>query len=77
MSGPNPDGIIQALISAAVKLKLRSYIRASFFLAWAIPIASTGRNLPSPYDQVFFTAGTVLAVAGVVALLAVHLTDKA
>ena len=75
-SEPNPNNTMQALISAAVKLKLRPQIRASFFLGWAIPIAITGRVLPSPYDLAFFSAGAVLALLGVVVLLAVQLIGK-
>jgi hypothetical protein len=72
----NPNSIIQALISAAVKLKLRRQIKASFFLAWAIPIALTGRALPGPYDQLFFSVGAALAMLGVLVLLVVQFTDK-
>jgi len=67
---------MQALINAAVKLKLRSQIRASFFLGWAIPIALTGKALPWPYDQAFYSAGTVLAILGVCVLLAVQFIGK-
>lgn len=72
----NPNRIIQALISAAVKLKLRRQIKASFFLGWAIPIALTGRALPRPYDQLFFSAGAALAMLGVLVLLVMQFTDK-
>jgi hypothetical protein len=68
---------MQALFNAAVKLKLRSQIRASFFLAWAVPIGLTGLALPSPYNQLFFGAGAALAVLGVLVLLAVQFTDEA
>lgn len=71
----NIDRIIEALISASVKLKLRPQIRASFFLGWALPIALTGRALPWPYDQAFFAAGSSLAVLGVLVLLVVQLKD--
>jgi hypothetical protein len=70
--GLNNNHIIQALISAAVKLKLRRQIKASFLLGWAIPIALTGRALPGPYDQLFFGTGAVLAMLGVLVLLVVQ-----
>jgi hypothetical protein len=76
MSELNPNRIMQGLISAAVKLKLRRQIKASFFLGWAIPIALTGRALPWPYDQLFFSAGAALAILGVLVLLIVQFTGK-
>jgi hypothetical protein len=72
----SPDRIIQALISAAVKLKLRRQIKASFFLGWAIPIALTGRAIPGPYDQLFFGTGSALAMVGVLVLLVVQFIGK-
>jgi hypothetical protein len=65
----DPDAVLKALINAAVKLKLRAQIKVSFLLGWAMPIALTGLKLPSPYNQIFLGAGSVLAVLGVIALV--------
>ncbi len=72
----NSNSPMQALIAAAVILKLRPQIRASFFFAWAVPIALTGKALPWPYDQIFYIAGAVLAGSGVIVLLAVQFVGK-
>lgn len=66
----NANGALQALIKAAVNLKLRAQIKVSFFFAWAIPIALTGLAIPSHYNEIFFGSGSALAVTGVIALIA-------
>jgi hypothetical protein len=64
------NAIITKLIDAAVELKLRTQIKVSFFFGWSIPIALTGHALPFPYSEVFYGAGSALAVLGVGALFA-------
>lgn len=63
------NGVVKALINAAVKLKLRAQIKASFFLAFASPIALTGNWIPRPYADAFFASGSALAVIGVIVLV--------
>jgi hypothetical protein len=72
---PNPGRLIEAVIAAAVKLKLRHQIRASFFFGWGIPVALSGRALPWPYDQLFYAAGAALAILGVLVLFFVQFRD--
>lgn len=65
----NADTALNALIQAAVKLKLRAQIKVSFFFGWAIPIALTALTLPTPHNQIFLYVASALAVTGVIALV--------